>query len=98
MNLYRDGQFIEVYKQPRDIEPLREYVASHAEPKASSNKQSAANVKLVDTADESEVHNPDGTVMILNSSNFDKAIQDGHVFIKFFAPWFVAFACLGVTR
>lgn len=88
LNLYKDGQFVEVFKEARELDKLRDYIASHAEPRAvqADAKGKVDEVGIEETAEE---HNPNGTVMVLNDATFDKAIQDGHIFVKFYAPWFV---------
>lgn len=92
MNLYKDGEFVEVFNKPRDIDTLREYVKSHAEPKkAPAARQPATVIEEEEfiTEDSGTVHNLDGKVMILNEKNFESTIQEGHVFVKFYAPWYV---------
>ena len=84
MNLYKDGKFVEKFKDQREIEILREYVAKHAERRQVTVSKEVKTTILEESA---EQHNTDGTVMVLNSNNFDKAIQDGHIFVKFYAPW-----------
>lgn len=83
LNLYKDGEFVEVFKQSRELEILREYISKHARPTgkpvASSDQALLAH----------EVYNPEGIVTALDEASFDKAVQKGHVFVKFFAPWCV---------
>lgn len=88
MNLYKDGAFVETFNQPRDLDILREFVVKHAEPTVLSPaaRQPPARHPVVTTQSE-KVHNPSGTVLVLNEKNFEKTIQEGHVFVKFFAPW-----------
>lgn len=88
LNLYKDGKFVEVFKEARDLDKLRDYIASHAEPRA---VQAPAKGKVTEASVEEAVeeHNPNGNVVVLTDATFDKAIQDGHIFVKFYAPWFV---------
>ena len=95
MNLYKDGEFIETYKQSRDLELLQEYLEKHARKKApvvppvhSQEEEEEAVIPVYH-----EVHNPDGQLISLNEKTFDETIRKGHVFVKFFAPWSVSSIC-----
>ncbi len=96
MNLYKDGEFVEKWRQARDIEKLREYLSKHAEPTKKAVAVETASLTDDDVLLEAmqpepgKEHNPTGTLLVLDESNFEKTIQEGHVFIKFYAPWCVA--------
>jgi thioredoxin domain-containing protein 5 len=90
MNLYRNGQFVEMYKGSRDYDLLTQYVSKHAEPSSSNSEETAtppvATAPLhVQTS--RTVANPDGKVLVLDESNFQKVIGAGPAFVKFYAPW-----------
>ncbi|KAI0765574.1 thioredoxin-domain-containing protein [Irpex lacteus] len=93
MNLYKDGEFVEKWRQARDIEKLREYLSKHAEPTKKAVAVETASLTDDDVLLEAmqpepgKEHNPTGTLLVLDESNFEKTIQEGHVFIKFYAPW-----------
>ncbi|KAI0337496.1 thioredoxin-domain-containing protein [Trametopsis cervina] len=94
MNLYKDGKFVETWNKARDFEALKDYLAKRAEPKQQKTvpvEQRVTDGKVEETATPGTIgdkeHNPDGKVIILNEKNFDQTIQDGHVFIKYYAPW-----------
>ena len=89
MNLYKDGEFIEVFKKSREIEKLREYVSTHARRKAPP-PVALLPEEHIDIPINHEVYNPSGTVVVLNEKTFSDTISKGHVFVKFFAPWHVA--------
>ena len=97
MNLYKDGVFVETWKQARDIERLRAYLAKHAEhtkkaPQTQGESRQPTDDDVLLEAMQPEAgkeHNPTGTVLSLDETNFEKVIQEGHVFVKFFAPWYV---------
>lgn len=38
--------------------------------------------------------NPDGKVLVLDDKTFQDAVNEGHVFVKFYAPWYVSFSRL----
>ncbi|OSD01995.1 thioredoxin-domain-containing protein [Trametes coccinea BRFM310] len=100
MNLYRNGQLVEVYRKARTIELLTEYLNQHAEPRnppAPAVTTTAAIEQPTPTAAEKdelaeevkprEDVNPRGLVLSLDESTFQANIDKGGVFVKFFAPW-----------
>lgn len=97
MNLYKDGQFVETFKQGRDLDILQKYLADHAEPTTPlsppvpeiTNGAKTEEVPVV-PAVPAKVYNPSGSVTVLNEKTFADAIQEGHVFIKYYAPWYVS--------
>jgi thioredoxin domain-containing protein 5 len=91
MNLYKDGQFIETWKQPRDIDKLREYLTKHAERSQVPDTAPPAADVLLEQPESDKEHNPTGKVIVLNEKNFEQTIKDGHVFVKYYAPWYVRF-------
>ncbi|KAK7030758.1 protein disulfide isomerase [Favolaschia claudopus] len=85
LNLYRDGVFVEKFEGNRDFDELTKYLANHTPPpKPPTNRQPP----LPPTP---PVHapalNPTGDVTVLDSTNFDKNINMGAAFVKFYAPW-----------
>ncbi len=98
MNLYRDGKYIETFRQSRDIDLLTKYINAHAEPRNPPVPEPPADEPPAAASDDDEllsevVHredaNPDGVVVSLNEKNFQQTVDKGHVFVKFFAPWYV---------
>ncbi|KAI0751693.1 thioredoxin-domain-containing protein [Daedaleopsis nitida] len=103
MNLYRNGAYVETFRQNRDIDILTKYLAAHAEPRnppasettpeATSTTASAPSptperdALVEEEAALREDVNPSGTVVSLDETNFRQTIDKGHVFVKFFAPW-----------
>lgn len=91
MNLYKDGQFVETFKQGRDLDILQKYLADHAEPTTPLSPpvpEATDGVKLEEVpAVPVKVYNPSGSVTVLNEKTFADAIQEGHVFVKYYAPW-----------
>lgn len=98
MNLYRDGNFVEMYSQSRDYEILNAYITSHAEPRNPPPEATAEPPALALTSEKDELVeetvyredvNPNGVVLSLDEKNFRETIDKGHVWVKFFAPWYV---------
>ncbi|KAM5540632.1 hypothetical protein V8D89_005663 [Ganoderma adspersum] len=97
MNLYKDGKFVETFKQARGFDILTNYLAAHAEPHnppvpEPTEEDSASPVASdKDEFDEQTVSHPDfnpfGTVLSLDEKNFRETIDKGNVFVKYFAPW-----------
>ncbi|THV07435.1 thioredoxin-domain-containing protein [Dendrothele bispora CBS 962.96] len=83
MNLYKDGEFVETFKGARDLPRLQEFLKKYANPDVSEEKE----IPLAMTTPPSPVYNPSGTVEVLDDSNFQKTLDEGPVFVKFFAPW-----------
>lgn len=102
MKLYKDGKYVETFEQARSIELLTNYLAAHAEPsnppvpEPTSTSSKEADPPVTSDKDELAEHvvihedrNPEGTVLSLDEKNFRQTIDRGHVFVKFFAPWYV---------
>lgn len=98
MNLYRDGKYLETFRQPRDIDILTKYITSHAEPRNPPAPEPPAEEppagasdddNLLDEVVHREDANPNGVVIPLDETNFQQTVDKGHVFVKFFAPWYV---------
>jgi len=98
LNLYRDGEFVDTFTGGRDYDLLRDYMEKHAEPTSSSSPSMVAptTVEAPTMTTPSEVlHvqtsradvNPSGSVLPLEPNNFQEVVDQGPVFIKFFAPW-----------
>ncbi|TBU43982.1 thioredoxin-domain-containing protein [Dichomitus squalens] len=98
MNLYKDGKYLETFKQSRDIDILTKYIAAHAEPRNPPAPEPTAKTEnvvpltaekdeLVEEIATRENVNPHGIVLSLDEKNFQETIDKGHVFVKFFAPW-----------
>jgi hypothetical protein len=94
MNLYRNGEFVEMYQDSRDYEMLTEYLSKHAEPTALSSVTSDdVTTSLQPTPTPLHVQtsraeaNPDGNVLVLDEKIFQRVIDEGPAFIKFYAPW-----------
>ena len=95
LNLYKDGEFVEQFKQSRDLDILPKYLADHAEPISPPPPPAAQTTeatKVVEApiapAVPAKVYNPSGLVTVLDEKNFAETIQEGHVFIKYYAPWY----------
>lgn len=101
MNLYRNGKYVETFKQSRSIELLTAYLDAHAEPKnppppppPATTAAPEPQVTAKDTLAEEAQHlkqdvNPRGIVLSLDETNFKQTVDKGGVFVKFFAPWYV---------
>ena len=116
MNLYRDGKFLETYRQARSYDLLTSYLSKHAEPTSPPTLPETTEDPVIDpvvtAAPEPEVQfevqqqqqqretpqavvptkdlNPDGKVLVLDDKTFRDVVNEGHVFVKFYAPWHVS--------
>jgi thioredoxin domain-containing protein 5 len=94
MNLYRNGEFVEMFNDYREYDVLTEYLAKHAEPTVEPSVTSDE-VTTSPQATPTPFHvqtsraeaNPDGKVLELDEKIFQRIVDEGPVFIKFFAPW-----------
>ncbi|KAI0693473.1 thioredoxin-domain-containing protein [Cytidiella melzeri] len=87
MNLYKDGQFVETWKEARELDKLRDYLAIHARPSKTPFIETEESILGPEQPEPGKEHNPTGTVLVLNEDNFEQTLQGGHVFVKFYAPW-----------
>ncbi|KZT20616.1 thioredoxin-like protein [Neolentinus lepideus HHB14362 ss-1] len=101
LNLYKDGQFVEMYKKARSIELLEEFIGMHAEPTGkftpADSASTATTQSETSTSNDAAVAtsppvltrspNPRGSVLSLDGNTFQDAIKDSPTFVKFFAPW-----------
>ncbi|KAH9936885.1 thioredoxin-domain-containing protein [Epithele typhae] len=99
MNLYRNGEFVETFRKSRNHDILTNYLTSHAEPRnphaAETAQPSSTTVEAAEPENDELVQefashkdaNPGGIVLSLDESNYQNTIDEGHVFVKFFAPW-----------
>ena len=99
MNLYRDGVYVETFEEPRDYDTLVEYLSKLAERKTPSgtSQETTSQPHPEAPADGATPHsnnhvlyNPTGTVTSLNEATFADLVNAGHVFVKFFAPWYAS--------
>ena len=101
MNLYRNGQFVEMFKQALTIERLTEYLDANAAtpvPPGVSTSNPApiaigleADVSVIEGgAKPSKGGKSTGGVVSLDEETFKEAVDEGGVFVKFFLPWSVA--------
>ena len=98
MNLYRNGEYVETFRQSRDHDLLTKYINAHAEPRNPPAPEAAPEPTLAaafqdkDELVEEVVHREDvntaGIVVSLDETNFQQTVDKGHVFVKFFAPWY----------
>lgn len=107
MNLYRDGQFLETYREPRSYDLLTSYISKHAEPTSLPTLPETTAPVVTATPEvhfeaqqqqQRETHqaavpakdlNPDGKVLVLDDKTFRDVVTEGHIFVKFYAPWYI---------
>jgi thioredoxin domain-containing protein 5 len=87
--VYKDGESVEEFKGARSIERLQEFVAKHAEPShAGSNEQGDTPMAIpLNLQDRRQEQNLQGVVTVLDESTFPTAMNQGPLFVKFYAPW-----------
>ncbi|KAJ7885106.1 protein disulfide isomerase [Mycena olivaceomarginata] len=83
LNLYRDGEFVEKYKANRDYDLLTKYIDKHAPPPKAPSPPSPPAAPPV----HAPAINSKGEVTVLDPDNFHAHLEQGPVFIKFYAPW-----------
>lgn len=95
MNLYRNGDFVETFRGSREHFILTQYLAKHAERDEPLPDPAKGTDKQAEKTSSEEIHrpspesnpNPNGMVIALDSSTFNAALNEGPVFVKFYAPW-----------
>ena len=94
MNLYRNGEYVDTFTKPRELDLLLEYVSAHAEPTTKPAPPPAITSATepqeeVVSIPPAKVYNPSGKLISLDEKSFADIIKEGHVFVKFFVPWYV---------
>lgn len=75
LNLFNDGQSIEIFKHARELPALQVFIRQHID-------------TLTPALPESTVHpNPTGDVLDLTPEVFAGKLSEGPMLVKFFAPW-----------
>jgi len=90
MNIYRNGEFQVRFKGTRDLERLVPFVEEYAQPvtpRLSHDEAEATETQASPQVPLRKLPNPTGAVQSLGPENFFQSINDGPIFIKFFAPW-----------
>ncbi|XP_026984123.1 thioredoxin domain-containing protein 5 isoform X1 [Sagmatias obliquidens] len=82
---FRDGKKVDQYKGKRDLESLREYVASQLQSTERGAPEPIQPSEAPTLATEPAADQ--GTVLALTENNFDDTIAEGITFVKFYAPW-----------
>ncbi|XP_062040360.1 thioredoxin domain-containing protein 5 [Lepus europaeus] len=82
---FRDGKKVDQYKGKRDLESLRDYVASQLQRPETGTPEASKPTEAPLLADE-PVADKD-TVLALTEKNFDDTVAQGITFVKFYAPW-----------
>ncbi|TFY63356.1 hypothetical protein EVG20_g6352 [Dentipellis fragilis] len=94
MNIYHDGKYLDQFKGIRSREHLDEFLAKHASSVLAAATSAQAPPPSEAAKADVKVHeeppvdvNPNGQVLKLTPANFANVVQEGGVFVKFFAPW-----------
>lgn len=80
LNIYRNGEFVDTFRKPRELDLLKEYLDQYIETNTDPTPPPAHQAPT-------RVLNPEGKVLELDERNFSNEIKHGGVFVKFFAPW-----------
>ena len=92
MNLYKNGHFVKTFKESRSIENLHDFLEPFmkkrvVEDVSSLIENEVTSSDVVQQAKPMFVPNQDGLVLSLDPSNFKSVMDQGPMFVKFFAPW-----------
>lgn len=92
---YIDGLEKETYGNDRNVAVLGKYITTQIQsyaatrPQQSTQKEEAkvneSNQEIVGRSNDDI--NPFGKVIVLSQGNFKNVVEEGPVFIKFYAPW-----------
>ena len=89
LNMYNDGKFVEQFRKAREPELLRAFMKQHARPESSVQEEKVQTVQEVARPPTRRPVNPSGEVLVLDTTNFEREISRGPIWIKFYAPWYV---------
>lgn len=87
MNLYKSGEFLTKFKGARTWDELTSFVDGYS---VHSNEPEPAVVATPNKNDElAKVYNSNGMVQAVDKKGLEALVEDGPVFVKFYAPWCV---------
>ena len=89
MNMFVDGKNVEDFTGARDWDRLVSFIDKHAihKPKTTVEQAKPTEVKTPENVVPENAPNKDGMVKSLTSKTFNSFLDEGPVFVKFFAPW-----------
>jgi thioredoxin domain-containing protein 5 len=100
LQLYRDGELVEQYKQAREFDRIKDWLLQHAPSPVASETETPQDDETTTEAPaptsvpvplrvqtSREAANPSGSVISLDAKTFPDMLSHGPVFVKFFAPW-----------
>jgi hypothetical protein len=89
MNLYYDGTLQATFQGLRSHERLVDFIKEHTGVSGPSRSPQQPELPEFDLETSHSGRNPHGEVLTLTPETFPSVIEDGDVFVKFFAPWWV---------
>ena len=80
LNIYKDGEFADTFTGSRELELLKKYLDTYL---VAETPPPPPPVPKKPT----RVMNPEGKVLELDEPTFSNEVEQGGLFVKFFAPW-----------
>lgn len=85
MNMYRNGDFLSKFKGARQWDDLTSFIDGYSDHKDETQVDEVANKE----EKPAKVYNSQGMVQAVDKKGLEALIEDGPVFVKFYAPWYV---------
>lgn len=91
MNLYKSGEFLTKFKGARTWDELTSFVDGYSV--HSNEPESATTIGIPKKDGEpAKVYNSNGMVQAVDKKALEALVEEGPVFVKFYAPWCVLFS------
>lgn len=89
MNLYKSGEFLTKFKGARTWDELTSFIDGYSVHSTEPESETASIATPKKDAEPAKVYNGNGMVQAVDKKGLEALVEEGPVFVKFYAPWCV---------